>query len=280
MVILAFSNVLTRKKNNTSQNVEEYVAYLPANIPASIVWMANHETGDLSQWKYKTPSNPSQDSGWCERPKNGVVSDIAHTGKYSMKMSIHSWFPHSGCRQFRYPEIKTGTDYYYSAWIYFPKKYTVKGWSNIMQFKAKRYDEKGGSDLFWSLRLLNRKNGAMYFQLHWDQENDYAGPTSDGVPKKGQYYEQSLVDVPPNQWIHVEIFLKQSDQFDGRIIVWQDDKEIYNLDKIRTKMPNGYNSWSVNSYGGDINPDSFIVYVDDAVVSTARIGPQYSNFIK
>lgn len=251
-----------------------------ANLPSPLVWLATHETGDLSEWQAGTTSKSSQDSGFCIRPKNGVTDEVAHTGKYSAKMSIQSWFHHSGCRTNRDPEIRGGEPYYYSAWFYFPENYQIKGWSNIFQFKAKRTDKKGGSQLFWALRLANRNNGAMYFRLNWDQANEYSGPTAQDGVFKGIFYDQDLKNVEANQWIHVEMFLRQSSDFDGQIIVWQDGVEIYNVKNVRTKMPEGINSWSVNSYGSDIFPNPFTVYVDDAVVSTQRIGPSFTNFIK
>lgn len=243
------------------------------NFPAPLLWAATHETGNLSEWAIGTPTSPSQDSGLCSRPKNGVSDEVAHTGKYSLKMSIQSWLPHSGCRQFRYPEIRTGNPYYYSAWLYFPEHYQINGWSNIVQLKAKKNGKRGGSDLFWSLRLMNHEDASMYFQLHWDQANSLPGPTQDGKPKTGQYYNQNLRTVEPKTWTHVEMFVKPSSGFDGQIIVWQDGVEIFNITNIRTKMPDGFNSWSVNSYGGDIEPNPFTVFVDDVAVSTRRLGP-------
>ena len=72
-----------------------------------------------------------------------------------------------------------------------------------------------------------------------------------------------------------KIFLKQSSDFDGHIIVWQDGKEIYNVDGVRTKFEDSFNSWSINSYGAGISPSAFTVYVDDAAISTERLGLTY-----
>ncbi len=250
----------------------------PQRLPSHVVWMANHESGNMAEWKKDHPTKPNQDSGVCMRPGKGVTREKAHTGNYALKMSIQSWFPHSGCRTFRYPEIKSGTDYYYSAWILFPVHYTVNGWTNIMQFKAKPLVGTGGSTLFWVLRLLNRENGAMYFQLQWDKENKLPGPTIQDPIGARKIYDQTIVDVKPNTWTHVELFLKQSSEFEGQIVVWQDGIEIFNITDIRTKMPDGYNTWSINSYGGDITPDPFTVYVDDAAISSERLGPEFSDF--
>lgn len=242
-----------------------------------IVWQADHETGDATQWMTRKSEKTWQDSGFCIRPKNGVSTDVSHGGAYSLKMTIQSWFPHSGCRQFRYPEARSGEDYYYSAWLYFPERYQIDGWTNIMQFKAKPFSQSGGpSDLFWSVRLMSRENGEPYFQLSWKGgEGAVKGPTAQDTEIKPKLFDQSTLVVPDQQWVHLEIFLKQSSEFDGQIIVWQDGQEIYNIDGIRTKFENSFNSWSVNSYGAGISPSTFTVYVDDAAISTKRLGSTY-----
>jgi len=246
-----------------------------ATVP--VVWKADHETGDSTQWMARKTEQTWQDSGLCIRPKNGVSSEVSHSGKYALKMTIGSWYPHSGCRQFRYEEARSGKDYYYSAWLYFPEKYTVSGWTNIMQFKAKRFSQHGGaSDLFWSVRLMSHEDGEPYFQLSWKGgEGAVLGPTAQDTELKPKLFDQSLVSVPVKQWVHLEIFLKQSSDFDGHIIVWQDGKEIYNVDGVRTKFEDSFNSWSINSYGAGISPSAFTVYVDDAAISTERLGLTY-----
>lgn len=270
LVLLALAGLQdSGRKDKKSKPIQE-------NLSIGVVWFADHETGNASQWELGTPTKPFQDSGICVRPKNKVSREVAHTGEYALKMTIQSWFPHSGCRTFRYPEARTGEPYYYSAWLYFPEQYTVDGWTNIMQFKAKPFDKKsGGSELFWALRLLNHDNGSMYFQLQWDEQNQWAGPTADGTPHTGVRYDQNITTIQPKQWTHVEMYLKQSSEFDGQLIVWQDGVEIFNMTHIRTKMPNGFNSWSVNSYGSTISPNPFTVYVDDVAVSTQRVGPAF-----
>ncbi|QQS43826.1 hypothetical protein IPM65_06860 [Candidatus Roizmanbacteria bacterium] len=146
-----------RYDSNTFQNSA------PQESTGHVVWYADHETGDATKWMSRKSEQTWQDSGLCIRPKNGVSTDVAHSGKYSLKMTIGSWFPHSGCRQFRYPEARSGEDYYYSAWLYFPEQYEVNGWTNIMQFKAKKNSQIGGpSAVFWSVRLMSRENGEQY----------------------------------------------------------------------------------------------------------------------
>jgi hypothetical protein len=110
----------------------------------------------------------------------------------------------------------------------------------------------------------------MYFMLRW--KGIMAGPT-EGEGTGLKHYHQTLMDVPVGQWLHVEVYLDQSSEYTGRITVWQDGVQIYDMDNVKTKYPDGDNRWSINAYGAGISPMPFTVYVDDAAVSTSRIGP-------
>ena len=239
---------------------------------AGIIWSADHEAGNLSEWIVEGPYGSrggSYDSRDFTKPPGGVTLEQTHSGNRSMKMSIDSW--ESGCRQFRHAESTSGKSFYYSAWLYFPKHYTVSSWTNIIQFKSKTPTR---NDAVWVLELANRDNGKMYLMLRW--KGIMKGPTK-GEGTGIQYYHQTLMDVPAEKWFHVEVYLQQSSGYTGRVTVWQDGVQIYDLDNIKTKYPDGDNRWSINAYGGGISPMPFTVYVDDAAVGTNRVGPDPSN---
>ncbi|MFQ5906964.1 MAG: heparin lyase I family protein [bacterium] len=240
---------------------------LQLSFGANARWLADHETGDLSQWTQDGPYGSrggSFDSGDCTRPPKGVTAEQAFSGSYSMKMSIG---PGGGCRQFRHAESTSGKAFYYSAWLYFPKLYSIGSWSNIFQFKSETSSQ---NDAVWVLELRNRSNGAMYLMLRW--KGIMAGPT-EGEGTGLKHFHQTLKDVWVGKWFHVEVYLKQASDYTGRITVWQDGVQIYDKNNVKTKYPGGDNRWSLNAYGGGISPLPFTVYVDDAVVSTSRIGP-------
>jgi hypothetical protein len=184
-----------------------------------------------------------------------------------MKMALSSWAPDGGCRQFRHAESTSGNSFYYSAWLFFPQHYAVNNWANLLQFKSQ---SPTLNDAVWVLELRNRPNGAMYLMLRW--KGIMAGPTQ-GAGTGLRHFHQTLIDVPVGQWFHVEIFLRQSSVYAGRLTVWQDGMQIYDLDQVKTKYPDGDNRWSINAYAADVQPMPFTVYVDDAVISTSRVGP-------
>jgi len=231
------------------------------------VWSADHETADLSQWTVNGTRGGSYDSGICIRPPSGVTSELAHSGLYSMKMTSDTSAMESGCRQFRHEESTTGNPYFYSVWLYFPQHVMVQNYWNVVQFKS---ESPTRNDAMWVLDVRNRPNGAMYFTLRW--KGTVPGPTaSDGTMLK--LFQQELNDIPVGQWFHVEVYLRQSSAFDGQISVWQDGTQIFSFDQIKTKYPDGDNRWSVNNYSDGLTPSIVTLYVDDAAVSTTRLGP-------
>jgi len=244
------------------QNKQQNVSFDPP-----IVWQADFETGDLSQWLINSPKGIAikEDSGKCTRPSSGVSTEHAHSGIYSMMMTIDSTKT-AGCRQFRKPESITGQSYYYSAWYFIPELVQVDGNWNIFQFKA-QLNKK--SDVFWKLEIRNNGAGQMVVVPVW--KGPIAGPhAGDAVDNKLYYQTKATISV--GKWFHLEVFLKQSEEFDGQITVWQDGIELLNENNVRTKWPRSEQSWSVNNYGTNLEPNPTTLYIDDVVVSSNRIG--------
>jgi hypothetical protein len=90
-----------------------------------------------------------------------------------------------------------------------------------------------------------------------------------------KYYDQALIDIPVGRWFHLEAFLAQSDEYDGHITVWQNGIQLWDLDRVKTRYPRGDNRWSVNNYGEELQPSKATLYVDDAMVTTARVSASF-----
>lgn len=244
------------------------------NSRFATLWSADHETGDLSQWYFPSRSKTGNYGGGEYNSGSALVTvsrDVAHSGKYSLKATITTPSkPTAGVRLFRWRESQDskflGQGLYYSAWLFFPNRYQVTGqYWNVFQFKSKR---SGTIDPFWFLSIGNRPSGAMYLQLHW-----WSGLRLEG-PHQGESgfrkYEQTVMDIPVNRWIHVECFLKQSAEFNGCIRVWQDGISLFEQTNVKTKYPGGDNQWAVANYSDGITPDPATIYFDDAAIATNR----------
>lgn len=235
---------------------------------SNILWSADHEEGDLSDWY--TPS------GGGEFNSGGGVStastDVARSGRYSAKATITAP-PTAGVRLFRWRESRANPEAYYSAWYYFPRIYRPSWWI-IFQFKS-RAGSTLDPDPFWFVQVGNRADGTMYLYLTW-----WYGPWPNGTvegPHQGEFggqdYRQTIKDLPVGQWVHIEVFLRQSAGFDGQIIVWQDGVEILRQDNVKTRYPFMGDEWAPSNYSASISPSPATIYIDDAVISTTRVGP-------
>ena len=59
------------------------------------------------------------------------------------------------------------------------------------------------------------------------------------------------------------------------MIVRQDGTEIFNLSNVQTTESDNTVYWSVNHYTDNIVPSLSSIYIDDAAISTKRLGPDY-----
>ena len=241
----------------------------PAPVPpvpsAGVLWSADHETGDLSQW-YLDEGGGEFNSGAAS---STASRDVAHSGRYSAKVTITTPAT-SGVRLFRWNESHAHPEAYYGAWFYFPRSYRAPDWWNIFQFKSR--SGPSINDPFWSLDVGNRPGGSMHLYLEWWNGLSIEGPHRG--ESGGRSFEQGIKDLPVERWTHIEVLLRQSSAFDGQLIVWQDGVELFNVRDVRTRYPapNGANEWSVNNYADAITPSPTTIYIDDAVISTSRIG--------
>jgi hypothetical protein len=239
------------------------------NGESTIVWKADMETGDMSQWAIGVSalSTIISDNRICTRPENGVSTEQAHSGSYSIKMTIETTET-SACRNNRKPESESGMPLCYSAWYYIPEKTTVGRFWNVFQFKSKVPD---GSppNLFWKIDLRSDENGDLYAALFW--RAPVPGPHfGDDINPRRAYY-QTKITIPTAQWMQLEACVRQSEAYDGQIAVFQDGLLLFNMTDIRTNLVGGQMAWSVNQYGRELTPNPNTLYIDDVVISTGRV---------
>jgi hypothetical protein len=245
---------------------------LPSGSATDVLWSADMETGTLSQWA---------DSSLQTTPCGGEFSgaggytlpsrEFSRSGSWSAKMTIPGESAKTGTagtRLHRWCEPQRHRELYYSAWYFLPKLYTIKsgGWANWFQFKSKQ--PNGNNDPYFFLDVQNAPvTGDMRFLLTW-----WGGLTIDG-PSPGQngYRTWSASrKIPIRQWFHIEARYVCAGDFSGAIQVWQDGFEIFRLDGVRTRHPDGDCQWGINNYGTGISPSPVDIYIDDAVISTRR----------
>jgi len=250
--------------------------------PCQILWSADMETGDLRQWY----SSKGKDKGGGEFDSGDATAaasqDYAHSGKWSLKLTItappskggHS----SGGRMFRWEEAADpayfSSGLYYGAWFYFPQAFRLSadprtgGFWSILQFKSKH---PAGNDPIWYLDIQNQPDRPMYATLYWWNRLAMEGPRE--KESGGRRFTQAATNLPVGKWVHIEVYLKQASDFTGRLTVWQDGMQIFDESNVKTRYADGDNQWSVNNYSDGLQPAPSTIYIDDATISTSRVGP-------
>ncbi len=222
----------------------------PSNPPppgGPVVWAADTETGDVSQWAMGQFDEAVFNTG------TGSVeasTDVARSGSYSLKLSIAGA---SGVTQaariLRWHDTPVAG--YYSVWFDFPQVYHPAEWWNVLQFKSQSATDNVPT---WVLNVGNRPDGSMYFYL-WD------GLTNTS------YSPLHHVDLPLNSWFQVKVFFRRATDKTGRITVWQGSDLLFDVDQVQTAIADNTH-FGVGNYTDDITPSDPVIYADDAVIRT------------
>jgi hypothetical protein len=224
-----------------------------SDASGTVLWSSGFESGDLSEW---TRGN----GGGVENSGTGTVSvstDVAHSGRYSGKLAIaNATNQTQAARLFRWGESENSPQAYYSVWYYFPREYSGMIWWNVFQWKSKLSSTV--NDPLWILNVDTRSDGSMYFYLY------------DWINRRA--YSQRVMNIPVGRWFQVEAYYQQATDNTGRVTFWQDGTQIFDLSGIVTKRPGDEIDWSVTNYTDNIDPPDAVIYVDDAAISTVRLG--------
>lgn len=229
--------------------------------PVTPHWIANHEGA--------SPLAPYDSIATSGTTDHGVQTDVVWRGTQSAFGTI------TGAAGVRFTKFLNdpaeGADFYYSVWMHLPEAVTVSGsfW-NVFQWKA-RPGQGQSPDPAAAIRLDNNgPGGALKPHLEWNR--DFFFPGQGDVA-----YQQTLVTTPIGQWFHFEAFLHQAADLTGRIIVWQDGVQIFDVQDIQTKYPGAdtetFNSqtWAFNNYSNGLTPSPYTMYFDDAVIASERV---------
>jgi hypothetical protein len=190
-----------------------------------------------------------------------------------MKLTINTESGKAGCRQNRDVEAKTGGTFVYSAWYYLPRREVpTRDMWNVFQFKSRSPTVVSiGTDPFWTINIVRSPPGPLRLVLKWkggltDHTEGVSGPFADS-PIQMRIYRQHRMVVPIRRWFKISARLKQSGAFSGRLVVRQNGVRLWDMRQVRTKYPDGTESWSVANYSNGIRDDPATLYIDDVSVA-------------
>jgi hypothetical protein len=222
----------------------------------TIVWRADHETGDLSQWLAGGAANGGGQYGAGQAEAS---RDYRHAGSYAAKFTIDTsdGGDHTA-RLFR--RMESGAAYY-SAWFFFPQLYTPDVWWSIFLFRAQRDPNDINTYLnLWDLDVERPDGGSLSLSFYNHVTKQF---TRSPAPPP----------IPIGQWVHIEAFFHYVAPDQTRITVWQDGMQVFDLTGLgQPPATNFY--WSIGNGSDGLIPRVSTLYVDDAVIATgSRLGP-------
>jgi hypothetical protein len=190
-----------------------------------------------------------------------------------MKLTINTESGKAGCRQNRDVEARSGKTLVYSAWYYLPRREVpTKDMWNVFQFKSDSPTVVSiGTDPFWTINIIRSRRGPLRLVLKWkggltDHTQGVPGPFTHS-PIQARMYRQRRAVVPIRRWFRISAYLNQSGAFGGRLVVRQNGVLLWDKRHVRTKYPDGRQSWSVANYSNGIRNDPARLFIDDAKVA-------------
>jgi len=226
--------------------------------PASVLWRGTFEPGDLTEWTGDGEGGVyTQNVAVADKPSATLA--MAHNGRYSGLLTVA---PKASMMSTSYlfrnqPSPPQG---YYSAWFYVPSTINVGAWLSLTHFSGSQTGD--GKNLFaiWDVNLYPLPGGGLAAQLY-----DYLS----GVNLR----QTSPVSFPLDAWAQLEVYLSKATGPTGEVTVWQDGSQILQHSNVAT-VSNDWVQWDAGGAADSTTlPSPAYVYMDDAAISLAPVGP-------
>ena len=232
-----------------------YLGSLGDGGRAGILWQATFEPGDLSEWSADGQGGVYTDG---QAPDPGATQEQAHRGQYAglvvfspASVTAFSYF---------YRDQPSPAEAYYGAWFRLPAALQVRSFLSLLHFGYHQAADDPNTTAIWDFDLQPETDGSLVPRLY------QTGAASPVVP-------QPAVPVPPATWVHFELLFKKAADNSGQIIAWQDGVQIMDVSSVVT-APTDWIQWDIGGGSLDvITPTPVSIYVDDATISSTRVGP-------
>jgi len=224
------------------------------DLGSNLLWATDHESGNLDAWSADGKGGVMMDTA---NSTVEIADGPAHSGRYSVVMTDLAMSDIDGPGIYR--ELESPPDAYYSAWYYVPRLYQTKSQWTVQKFRWRSESDPSdinhGHDL--NIRTLPGGQVILYVFSH-DQD----------------YLQAPLADppalVPVETWFHLEVFYVPRTDETGKLLVWLDDRLVYDLEDRRTIGSKSL-LWTPCNIGEDIQPAPPVLYLDDAAISLVRV---------
>ncbi|MEA2701089.1 MAG: hypothetical protein QOI66_5360 [Myxococcales bacterium] len=216
-----------------------------------VLWQSNLETGDLSEWDR---GGHTVGGTYQQRVMTSVSTEQAHSGSHAIKISFDTSDGASDHMAEFYRRVEPGPAYY-SAWFFIDGAH-VPGvyWTVLYFFYEKTPGDSTSRHGLWDVNLEKTNP---YFYNETNQKSISTQPTT---------------PYPVGKWFHLEAYFAYQPERNGQIQVWLDGVQILDAPNLGPAT-NDNLYWGIGSDTDKLTPSACTIYVDDAVVSTKRIGP-------
>jgi hypothetical protein len=242
----------------------------PLRIGDDVLWSADLETGDLSQWtgagEGQTVFNPGDAKASVldlsrESPDPSmsveVTSEAAHSGTHALKLSNPGTDDKRETGMELLRVIGPAADVFYSAWFMLPKDVELSPSITIARLRSR--NDAGEVLNGEELQLRSLPTGGYVLQV---------------FNNSSAFLREPLPEQPPHldagRWSQIEA--RYESQVGGRLRVWLDGKLVYDLNG-RPGAAGKDLVLSVCNTGEIFDPAPLDVFVDDVAVTLSRVGP-------
>lgn len=229
-------------------------------VGSDVLWSATFESNSFNEWT----AVPGRGAEAFPEPRDSIVvsSDQAHSGTYSVKMTIDTSVAGEQQNTLLSRVGDLPVEGYYSAWYYLPNAVTVGTYWVIFKFRL-RTDANDAltTTEFYDLDLVNSSPGQMSLVLYDHISQFHEIPLD--VPHPA---------VPVGRWFQIESYYRNAQDNTGRITFWLDGQQIIDING-HAMAPTPWIEWEVCSIGEDLAPSPAVIYADDCALSATRVGP-------
>jgi hypothetical protein len=242
----------------------------PLRIGDDVLWSADHETSDLSQWtrvgEGQTVFNPGDAKTSAldltrESPDPSlsveVTPEAAHSGSYAVKLSNPGTDDKREAGMELLRVIGPVDDVFYSAWFMLPRDVELSPSITIVRLRSRNDagDVLNGEEL----QLRSLPTGGYVLQVF----NNSSAFLREPLPEQPPHLEAG-------RWSQIEA--RYEPQVGGRLRVWLDGKLVYDLSG-RPGAAGKDLVLSVCNTGEIFTPAPLDLFVDDVAVTLSRVGP-------
>jgi hypothetical protein len=222
-------------------------------VPGLIFW-AGAEPGDTSEWTAGDAGGTTftEALGQVE-----VVNAPVRRGAHAFLTIIND--PNATLTQatlFRNGPFPAQA--YYSAWFRLGETHATAYWA-IMKIQA-RMDPADPLSVINVFDLVLESDDAGTLTLFLSDH------------RSNETVARSTMPVPIGTWFHVEMFVDAATDPTGSVVVWQDGVRVLGVDSYAT-APSDFLLFGVGSIATAITPTLATMEIDDAAISTQRLGP-------